>query len=158
MIKASLSLLAATLSLGLAASIAGAAEPSLESMRRAQPAQKIGAPVDLHYLVQGSVGEQQTASVDLAVVPRLAGANLDVEVLSSPSMRVVADKSVVTRVAKAAPSATYRQNLKVTPLEPGAGLLQVIVTMDVGDARYASLYNIALAEPQQKSKRQLPSQ
>lgn len=145
--------------LALLSTGASAADPAPTSMRLAQPAHKLGAPVDLRYLVSGAVGEQQAASVDLAVVPRLEGANLDVEVSSSESMRVVADRRSVTRVAKAEASTPYRQSLQVTPLARGAGLLQVIVSMDVGEARYASVYNIALAEPSvQKPGRPLPAQ
>lgn len=148
----------AALSMGLAFDVANAAGPELSAMRRAQPAQKLGAPVDLHYFVNGTIGEQPVTSVDLAVVPRLAGSNLDVQVFSSDAMRVVADKRSVTHVARAGASTTYRQSLEVTPLVQGAGLLQVIVTMDVGDARYASVYNIALATPSApKPKRQLPA-
>lgn len=157
--KAGLAIAAAGVFLTLGASMARAADPALASMRLAQPAHKLGAPVDLRYLVSGIVAAGQTASVEVAVVPRLEGTNLDVQVVSSDTMRVVADKRSVTRVAKADASAAYRQSLKVTPLEAGAGPLQVIVTMDVGDARYASLYNIALAEPSLKRpRRPLPAQ
>lgn len=156
--KATHVIAAAAILLALAANGAQAAEPPLASMRLAQPGQKLGAPVDLRYLVSGTVGDQATAAVDLAVVPRIEGTNLEIEVVPSEVMRVVADKRSVSRVAKAEASATYRQSLEVTPLDPRAGLLQVIVTMDVGDASYASLYNIALAGPAaQKPDRRQPA-
>lgn len=121
---------------------ASGTEPGLADMHLAQAGEKIGAPVDVHYLVQGTIARGRATPVSVAVVPRVAGM-LRVEFASSDDMKVVAN-AAPSAAEKAAAASVHRYALEATPLTTAGVTMPVIVTMEVDGGRYMSVFNIPL--------------
>ncbi|HQX47416.1 MAG TPA: hypothetical protein PK555_08415 [Steroidobacteraceae bacterium] len=116
--------------------------PDLQDMRLAPAGEKIGAPVEVRYAIQGTVARGTSTPVALAIVPRAPG-RLQVEFPATGNVAVSVDKAPLV-VEKAAASVAYRYALHATPQGADSGMLKVIVTMEFGDARYFSVFNIPL--------------
>lgn len=117
--------------------------PDLKDMKLASTGEKIGAPVDVRYAIQGPVAQRQATTVALAMVPRVAG-KMRVEFASTDDVAIVADKTPLV-TEKAAAASAYRYSVKATPLKANTGTLQVIVSMDIEGRSYFSVFNIPLA-------------
>jgi hypothetical protein len=121
--------------------------PPLTDMKLATPAHgKIGAPVDVHYQFSGVALKDSQATLQLAFVPRLAGGVMRVEFPASETVSIDAGDSPMF-MQKAQAAATYRRTLTVTPRQSGGGHIQVIVSMDIADGRYFSVFTIPIASP-----------
>lgn len=121
---------------------ASGTEPGLADMRLARAGEKIGAPVDVRYLVQGSVARGRATPVAVAIVPRIAG-TLRVEFASNDEIKVVAGDAAPA-AAKVAAASIHRYALEATPLTADRGTVQLIVTMQADGGRYMSVFNIPL--------------
>jgi hypothetical protein len=117
------------------------AEPDVASMRVAeQTGSKIGVPVDVLYSVAAAAAPNQPTSLDVAVVPRLEGSNLQVVFLPSDSVSI--DGGGELAVPRAAAKSVHRQQLTVTPKRAASGSFRVQVIMDVAGGRYAGVFTI----------------
>ena len=128
------------------ASMAGAevaSEPPLQDMALARPSGKIGVPVDVHYLVTGTVARDQPATLQLAFVPRVPGTAMKVEFAPADTVTVESTAPGMT-VQKAEASGVYRRTLTVTPRKADTGELRAIVSMDVEGGRYFSVFTIPI--------------
>lgn len=119
-----------------------AAEPALDAMHAATPSAKMSVPVNLRYQIEGEAQSGQSLTVHLAAVPRVAGANLQVEVKSAAGLKVA---SVPLQIEKASAATAYRQRLMVTRSATGPDSLRVLVTMDVGQSTTFGFFTIPLA-------------
>lgn len=118
------------------------AAPELKDMKPATAGQKVGAPVDVRYSIQGAVAGGRATPVALAIVPRMAGA-LAVEFAGTDGMTVTAAAPAHEAGAVSAGS-VLRYAIEATPRRSAGGMLQVIVAMDVDGGRYISVFNIPL--------------
>lgn len=116
-------------------------EPSLDSMRVAQPSAKISVPVDLRYQFDGEPLPNQPVTLHLAAVSRVDGAHLQVTVKQVEGLRFAAgplelQKSTVANV--------YRQQLSVTRSATGPDHLRVLVTMDMAEGNGFGYFTVPL--------------
>jgi len=116
-------------------------ESAIESMARAVPSAKMGAPVDVYFQLSGVAAKDRATSLQLVVVPRIAGTNLRVELPASVSIDVD-ERNFAFQKAEA--SGVYRKNLLVTPRQTDTGTLQVIVFLNVGSDSYAGNFTIPI--------------
>lgn len=118
-------------------------EPDLATMKRAASGSaKIGAPVDLHYLVDGTAEPGSTVTVHLAAVPRVTGADLQVSIKDTPGLRATAAPLVQQ---KATAGTAYRQQMAVTRAADGPAELRVLVTVESPDGSAFSWFAVPLA-------------
>jgi hypothetical protein len=120
---------------------AAAAEPEVAAMTLAAPVQssKIGVPVEVRYVLAGVAARNQPARLDVAFVPRVEGANLEITFLDSESISIDAGAAPLI-VARTGTSSVHRRRLTVTPKAADVGEIRVQVTMDVGGGRYSSIF------------------
>jgi hypothetical protein len=116
-------------------------EPSVESMHAAIPSAKMSVPVELRYLIDGEVLDNQPVTVRLAAVPRVAGARLQVTVKQVAGLQVA---SGPLQVQKVAASGVYRQAMSITRASSGPQSLRVLVTMDTPDGSGFGFYTVPL--------------
>jgi hypothetical protein len=124
---------------------ASANEPPLNEMQVARVVGKLGPPVDVRYQVSGVVAKDQPVTLQLAFVPRLDGRNLRVEFPESAGVSIDSSSQPLASV-KASKADVLRHKLLVTPTVADSGQLRAIVSIDVGDARYAGAVSIPLGE------------
>ncbi len=133
---------AATVAPPVAPALPTGAEPALESMGRAALAGKRGAPVDVRFRVDGEVAANTPIPLQLALVPRVAGSNLQYEVEGSPDIQVSAKGSMAAQ--KAAASEVYRQTLSITPQRAAVTEVRVLVSMETAEGLAFGVYRIPL--------------
>ncbi|MGH8263361.1 MAG: hypothetical protein ACRETU_04880 [Steroidobacterales bacterium] len=119
------------------------AEPALDTMSSAQPSSKVSVPADVRYQLSGPALLDQPMTVQIAVVPRVAGQNLRVEFPESSSLSIDSGggSSVEQKVAAAG---IYRRTLSVTPRTPTGAAVRVLVSMEVEGGRYFGIFSIAV--------------
>jgi hypothetical protein len=124
---------------------ASPAAPELDvaNMALAKQVGKASVPVDVRYQVSGPVAKDQSASVQLAFIPRVEGSAMRVEFPRSESISVSETKELM--VNKALPASVHRHNLLVTPLKGDSGELRAIVSMDVAGGRHFGIFVIPVA-------------
>jgi hypothetical protein len=129
---------------------AAASAPALESMSSASPANaKIGVPVDVRYSFDSEVLPNQPVQLSLAVVPRVAGQDLQISVQQAEGV----DFSEGTlSVQKAAAAGVYRKQLAVTR-QAGATELKVLVTMGLAGGSAHGFYTIPFQPPVKNSQK-----
>ncbi len=121
---------------------AAAREPDIATMKRAVPtSSKLGAPVDLHYQVDGLPEAGRPVTVHLAAVPRIAG-NLSVSIKEAEGLQ-----ATVAPLAqqKATAGTAYRQQMSVTRAANGPAELRVLVTLETPEASAFSWFSVPLA-------------
>lgn len=117
--------------------------PAVEKMSPAHPSAKIGVPADVRYQLSSAAMQDQAITVQIAVVPRVAGENLKIEF--PPSDAVVLESGASASVeSKAAAASAYRRSLIVTPRDLDRAIVRVIVSMDVAGGRYFGIFSIPL--------------
>lgn len=123
--------------------------PPLGEMHLARVSGKLGPPVDVRYLVSGVAVKDQPVTLKLAFVPRLDGRNLRVEF---PDTAGVAIETGAEPLAsqKASKSDVLRHTLLVTPTAADSAEVRVIVSIDVGGAKYAGVVSIPVGDRAQK--------
>jgi len=115
--------------------------PAIGAMKSAMPSAKISVPVDLKYLFDTEPLPNQPATLHLAAVPRVAGANLHVTVKQVSGLQLA---SGPLEVQKAAASGIYRQQLSVTRLATGPDKLRVLVTMEMPEGTAFGYFSVPL--------------
>jgi hypothetical protein len=100
----------------------------IASMLRAELVGKRGVPVDVHYQLAGEMTTNQPTMLQIALVPRVAGSNLQMELKTPPRLRVEANAPQAIQKATAAQA--YRQSMALTPLEAGIDEVRVLVSME----------------------------
>ncbi len=125
-------------------------EPAFESMTPATPSNaKIGVPVDVRYSFDSEVLPNQPVQLSLAIVPRVAGQDLQVSVQSADGV----DFSEGTlSVQKASAAGVYRKQLAVTR-QAGATELKVLVTMGIAGGSGHGFYTIPFQPPVKNSQK-----
>jgi hypothetical protein len=120
-----------------------ATEPAIEGMAPAQPSSKISVPVDVRYQLSDPTLQDLPITVQIAVVPRVAGENLRVEFPDSPSVSVQSGggASVEHKVEAAG---IYRRKLSITPRTATGAAMRVLVSMDAEGGRYFGIFSIPL--------------
>jgi hypothetical protein len=97
-------------------------------------------PIDVRYAFSGNAAKNQSASLQLAFVPRVQGSALRVEFPRSETVSVSETEELM--VQKAAPASVHRHNLVVTPLKGDTGEIRALVSMDVDGGRYFGIFVI----------------
>lgn len=120
------------------------AEPALERMALAPLVGKIGAPLEVRYALPAQLAKDQPAMLELAFVPQAEGTNLRIEFPANEAVSL-GKGSGGMKVGKASAASVHRMELGITPRQQSAGEVRVLVSIDVGDARYAGLYSVPLA-------------
>jgi len=115
--------------------------PAIGSMKTATPSAKISVPVDLKYLFETEPLPNQPATLHLAAVPRVAGANLHVSVKQVSGLQLASGPLEVQKVAA---SGVYRQQLSVTRLATGPDKLRVLVTMEMPEGTAFGYFSVPL--------------
>jgi len=119
------------------------AAPALERMRAATVSGKIGAPVEVRYLVTSAVTKDQPANVELAFVPTMAGTNLQVEFPATEGV-TLEKGSEPMRVQKSAAAEVHRRQLFVTASVESGATMRAVVSIDVPEGRFFSVFVIPL--------------
>jgi hypothetical protein len=116
-------------------------EPSLDSMRVAQPSAKISVPVDLRYQFDSEPLPNQPVTLHLAAVSRVTGANLRVTVKPMAGLQFATGP---LELQKTTVSSVYRQQLSVTRSAAGPDHLRVLVTMDMAEGNGFGYFTVPL--------------
>jgi hypothetical protein len=138
----------------VAANAAGADVP-LEQMALARPSGKIGAPVDVRYLVSGVVAKDQPATVQLAFIPRVAGSNLQVQFPETAGVTIETGAQDL-QMQKTVPSDVMRHRLLVTPTAGDAGEMRAIVSIELDGGRFFTVYTIPIGSADQAESKRPP--
>lgn len=125
---------------------AAAAEMALEQMALARPSGKISAPVDVRYEFDDQPAPNRSATLNLAVVPRVSGRNLRVEFPATRGVDLQGETEPLS-AQKADAEGVLRRRLVVTPRTAAATEVRVLVSMDVGSGRYFGIHVIPLTAP-----------
>jgi hypothetical protein len=122
---------------------AAAPAPDLATMKRAvSESAKLGAPVDLHYLVDGTAQPGSPVTVHLAAVPRVDGASLSVSIKDTAGLTA----NVAPLVQQKASAGTaYRLQMAVTRAPDGPSELRVLVTVESPEGSAFSWFGVPLA-------------
>lgn len=113
----------------------------------AVPEGKISAPVGVSYRLHGTWQLGQPVVLALSFTPRVDGRNLQFEMPDAPGDPL--RKSAVTLASSKASRATrYESNVTLIPDDADARDLRVLVSIDVGDGRFASFFRVPLASAQ----------
>lgn len=130
--------------------------PPLSEMHLARMSGKLGVPVDVRYLVSGVAAKDQPVTLQLAFVPRLDGSNLRVEFPDTAGVTIeTGSKAVASQ--KASKVDVLRHALLVTPTTADSGEVRAVVSIDVGDARYAGVVSIPVGnQPQKVASQKIP--
>lgn len=128
-----------------AQSAAPAEAASVEHMLSARSSGKARVPVDVRYSFSSPPATDQSARLQLAFIPRVAGQNLHVEFPASDSVTVQSDnKPTSFALQKAEAQGIYRHELLITPRNL-ATEIRVLVSLDVAGGRYFGIFSIPLA-------------
>ncbi|MGE0580598.1 MAG: hypothetical protein AB7P31_00485 [Steroidobacteraceae bacterium] len=147
--------LAAILLLAVAASNCAATPPPTPSAAEPAPALsamipaqrsggKIGVPVDVRYQFSGVMVAGRPTNLQLAVIPRVQGENLRIELAATPGVAVLAP-SAPLKVGKAAAAGVYRHAFALTHAANAPAKLPLIVSMEIDGARFFSVFAIPLS-------------
>jgi hypothetical protein len=117
--------------------LADAAEVS--SWAVARPQAKLGVAVDLKYQIDGEVAANRPVTLRVALVPRVAGTNLSLEVRPTDGMRIDA---APLALQKANAAGVYRHSFAITPSAGKTGPIRVLVGMDTVEGRSYGIFTI----------------
>jgi hypothetical protein len=119
--------------------------PAIEFMSRAQLSGKRGAPVDVRYHVVGDVAAGVPMAVELVLVPRVAGSNLQYEVERTADVDVAVDGGMAAQKANA--TQAYRRTMSVVPKRADLEEMRVLVSIETADGLAFGVYRIPLKAP-----------
>jgi hypothetical protein len=124
--------------------IAPPADPGIETMAVAERrGEKIGAPVDVRYQFAGQIAAGRPVALQIAVVPRVDGSNLRVELPASTGV-TIAKAGPAAAFSKATGASAYRYDVELTPAANAPERIPVTVSMDVAGGRFFSVFSIPL--------------
>jgi hypothetical protein len=133
---------------------AAAEEPSVDRMLSARRSSRANVPVDVRYLFAAAPATDQSATLQLAFIPRVAGQNLRVEFPASSTVTVnPVSQAPALVVEKAEAQGIYRHALTVTP-RTLATEIRVLVSLDVAGGRYFGIFLIPLSDTPPKTQSQ----
>jgi hypothetical protein len=119
-------------------------DPALESMQLARPSAKIGVAADVRYRLEGPLAQGQSATLHLAVVPRIAGAPVNVSIKEVPGLSFAAGAANIQKVDS---RDVIRRQYAVTRSAASATQIRVLVTMQVGEDTGFGFFTIPLESP-----------
>ncbi len=102
--------------------------------------QKIGAPVDVYYRHLAKSPGATDPTLLLAFVPRMAG-NLRVELLPDKNV-TIAYGGAPLALQKAAAAGVYNRMLSVRRSGSAPANIRALVSVEIGDMRFFSIYSI----------------
>jgi len=117
--------------------------PSIERMLPAEASGKIGAPVDVRYLVGEKLAGSSTR-LDLAFIPRVAATNMKIEFPATKGVTIESgnERAILQKTSAAE---VYRRRLAVNASK-GASV-RAIVSMEVDGGTFFSVFVIPLEAP-----------
>jgi hypothetical protein len=125
--------------------------PLPDEMSAARPSSKVGVPVDVRYQLQSAVVRDQSTTLQLAFIPRVAGQNLRVELLPSDSVTIESGGAPFAQ-QKTDAAGIYRRSLVVTPRTDGPREMRVLVSMEVEGGRYFGVFYVPVSSEPVQSK------
>lgn len=137
--------LALLCSVGLNILAAASAVPSRHmvpaGMTAAARSEKIGAPVDLYYQNVPPDAPGQSAALQLAIVPRMAGNAMQVQFVPDTGVTIETGASILA-LQKVQGGNIYRRNLAVRWGAGVPGHIRSIVSIDIGGNRFMSIFTV----------------
>jgi hypothetical protein len=115
----------------------------VSSWAAARPQAKLGVAVDLKYQIDGAVAANLPVTLRVALVPRVAGTNLSLEVKPSDGVRIDA---APLSLQKANAAGIYRHSFAITPSTGKTGPIRVLVGMDTAEGRSYGIFTIPVDE------------
>jgi hypothetical protein len=122
------------------------AEADFRLMAHAEPLGKVGAPVDVRYQFMGPVIKDQPVALQIAVVPRVPGASLELELPASDTV-ALEPRRMTLAADRVSAKTEFRRTVMITPRIASGGRVMVLVSLAVGNANYASYYSITVGAP-----------
>ena len=113
-------------------------------MTAAARSEKIGAPVDLYYQNVPPEAPGQSAALQLAIVPRMAGNSMQVQFVPDSGVTIETGASVLA-LQKVQGGNIYRRNLAVRWGAAVPGHIRSIVSIDIGGNRFMSIFTVPVA-------------
>ena len=120
---------------------AASTEPDLNSMPLARPSAKISVAADVRYQIDGPIAPGQSATLHVAVVPRIAGAPMQVSLSEKAGLTIAAGPA---RVQKLGNRDVIRRQYAVTRATESAREIRVLVTMDAAEGTGFGFFTIPL--------------
>ncbi len=120
---------------------AASTEPDLNSMPLARPSAKISVAADVRYQIDGPIAPGQSATLHVAVVPRIAGAPMQVSLAEKAGLTIAAGPA---RVQKLGNRDVIRRQYAVTRAAESAREIRVLVTMDAAEGTGFGFFTIPL--------------
>ncbi len=120
---------------------AASIEPALNAMPLARPSAKISVAADVRYQIDGPIAPGQSATLHVAVVPRIAGAPMQVSLPEKAGLTVAAGPA---RVQKLGNRDVIRRQYAVTRAAESAREIRVLVTMDAAEGTGFGFFTIPL--------------
>lgn len=120
---------------------AASTEPDLDSMALARPSAKISVAADVRYQIDGPIAPGQSATLHVAVVPRIAGAPVQVSLTEKPGLIVSAGPASVQKLGN---RDVVRRQYAVTRSAETAREIRVLVTMDAAEGTGFGFFTIPL--------------
>jgi hypothetical protein len=124
-----------------AAPSAASSGPALESMQLARPSAKISVAADVRYQLDGSLAQGQSATLHLAVVPRIANAPIQFSIKENPDLTISPGAANLQKVNS---RDVYRQQFAVTRTAASATQIRVLVTMEAAEGTGFGFFTIPL--------------
>jgi hypothetical protein len=121
--------------------VAASNDPDLDSMPLARPSAKISVAADVRYRIDGPIAPGQTATLHLAVVPRIAGAPMQVSIAEAAGLTLAAGPSSVQKLGA---RDVQRRQYAVTRSDPSATQVRVLVTMEAAEGSGFGFFTIPL--------------
>lgn len=115
--------------------------PALESMQLARPSAKMSVAADVRYQFDGSLAQGQSATLHLAVVPRIANAPVQFSIKENPGLTISAGAANLQKVNS---RDVYRQQFAVTRAAASATQIRVLVTMEAAEGTGFGFFTIPL--------------
>lgn len=115
--------------------------PALESMQLARPSAKMSVAADVRYRIDGSLAQGQSATLHLAVVPRIAHAPVHVSIKENAGLTISAGAANLQKVDS---RDVYRQQFAVTRASASATQIRVLVTMEAAEGTGFGFFTIPL--------------
>jgi hypothetical protein len=118
-------------------------EPDLNSMPLARPSAKISIAADVRYQIEGPIAPGQSATLHLAVVPRIAGAPMQVSLAENTGLNIAAGPASVQKVGN---RDVLRRQYAVTRSSASADQVRVLVTMAAAEGTGFGFFTIPLED------------
>ncbi len=116
-------------------------EPALDAMPLARPSAKLSVAADVRYQIDGPIAPGQSATLHLAVVPRIGGAPVQVSLTENPGLTLAAGPASVQKLGT---RDVLRQQYAVTRSAASATEVRVLVTMEAAEGTGFGFFTIPL--------------